>query len=234
MRHELGHVIDNAFGLRRDRKRQILFGSSRQHYPVSYRPKAFSKNYVRYLGDNYAQAHPDEDFAETFAYWLDPKTNWRQRQLSPKVQEKLKYMDALMKEVAKQPSRLNNAYRVSPIENLKITLHMHYQKQRRRSDHRHFKVLDQQMTETFGHTTSRQSVSLQKFVTKHQHELRNYLLKKDHGSRFEAQLAIKILKSRAKRLDIQASTTRLKSATPSLMLQGFRYLKETNQLKHYL
>ena len=32
-----------------------------------------------HLDSWYAQSHPDEDFAETFAVWLTPDSNWRER-----------------------------------------------------------------------------------------------------------------------------------------------------------
>jgi Putative zinc-binding metallo-peptidase len=79
LRHEAGHAIDNAFNLRRRQKRRELFGSSREPYPEYYTPKPYSKNYVLHLDPWYAQSHPDEDFAETFAVWVTPDAEWRQR-----------------------------------------------------------------------------------------------------------------------------------------------------------
>jgi hypothetical protein len=79
LRHEAGHAIDNAFHLRRRRVRRALFGSSSEPYPESYTPKPYSKNFVLHLDSWYAQSHPDEDFAETFAVWLTPDAEWRQR-----------------------------------------------------------------------------------------------------------------------------------------------------------
>ena len=42
-----------------------------------YHPQPFSRSYVVNLDDWYAQSHPDEDFAETFAVWLTPGLDWR-------------------------------------------------------------------------------------------------------------------------------------------------------------
>ena len=47
--------------------------SRRRSIPTSYRPKPTSRHYVQHLRAYYAQAHPDEDFAETFAVWLQPR-----------------------------------------------------------------------------------------------------------------------------------------------------------------
>jgi len=68
--HETAHAIDNAYKLRLNKKRQELFGLSSTSYPSSYRPNPSSLNYISFLGDHYAQAHPDEDWAETFGHYL--------------------------------------------------------------------------------------------------------------------------------------------------------------------
>ena len=74
LRHEAGHAIDNAFALRRKRQRREIFGSPSQEYPEFYAPKPYSKSFVLHLDAWYAQSHPDEDFAETFAVWLTPSS----------------------------------------------------------------------------------------------------------------------------------------------------------------
>ena len=79
LRHETGHAIENAYRLRRRRRRQQLFGKTSQPYPQHYAPKPYSKRYVLHLEAYYAQSHPDEDFAETFAVWLTPNSSWRRR-----------------------------------------------------------------------------------------------------------------------------------------------------------
>ena len=72
LRHEAGHAIENAFKLRSRRRRHELFGSTREEYPEFYAPRPYSKSFVIHLDAWYAQSHPDEDFAETFAVWLHP------------------------------------------------------------------------------------------------------------------------------------------------------------------
>ena len=67
LRHEAGHAIDNAYKLRQRRRRQQIFGPSYMQYPEFYTPKPYSKSFVLHLDSWYAQSHPDEDFAETFA-----------------------------------------------------------------------------------------------------------------------------------------------------------------------
>jgi len=80
MRHEAGHAYTYAYQLTRKKKWRQIFGpTSREETPDTYRPRPFSRSYVMHLEDWYAQSHPDEDFAETFAVWLTPGLDWRKR-----------------------------------------------------------------------------------------------------------------------------------------------------------
>ena len=103
LRHEAGHAIDNAYKLRQRRRRQQIFGPSYMQYPEYYTPKPYSKSFVLHLDSWYAQSHPDEDFAETFAVWLNPQSDWRARYAGWPALKKLEYMDALMRELAGKP-----------------------------------------------------------------------------------------------------------------------------------
>ena len=99
LRHETGHAIDNAFHLRKSKSRQKLFGLSSTPYPDKYSPQAYSRKYVAHLNLWYAQAHPDEDWAETFAVWLNPLSNWRQKYKKWPAIKKLKLVNSLMAEI---------------------------------------------------------------------------------------------------------------------------------------
>ena len=101
LRHEAGHAIDNAYQLRRRPIRRRLFGNPATEYPEYYTPKPYSKSFVQHLDHWYAQSHPDEDFAETFAVWLDPQGMWATRYAGWPAQRKLEYMDKLMRELAR-------------------------------------------------------------------------------------------------------------------------------------
>ena len=79
LRHEAGHAFDNAYELRQRRRRVRLFGRPSTPYPDFYLPRPYSKSFVLHLDSWYAQSHPDEDFAETFAVWLTPDSDWRTR-----------------------------------------------------------------------------------------------------------------------------------------------------------
>jgi hypothetical protein len=131
LRHEAGHVVDNAYRLRRRRQRRELFGSSSEEYPEFYTPKPYSKSFVMHLDPWYAQSHPDEDFAETFAVWLTPHANWEQRYAGWPALKKLEYMDQLMRSLAGRPPLVASAEEVDPLRRVRLTLGQHYRRRRR-------------------------------------------------------------------------------------------------------
>ena len=130
LRHEVGHAIDNAYRLRRRPTRRRLFGSPNTEYPEYYTPKPYSKSFVHHLDHWYAQSHPDEDFAETFAVWLDPSSMWATRYAAWPAQRKLEYMDRLMRDVAKRRPVVRSTREVDPLWRLKKTLAEHYRAKR--------------------------------------------------------------------------------------------------------
>jgi hypothetical protein len=130
LRHEAGHAIDNAYQLRRRPTRRRLFGLPATPYPEYYTPKPYSKSFVQHLDHWYAQSHPDEDFAETFAVWLDPQAMWATRYAGWPAQRKLEYMDRLMRTLARQRPRIKSQRQVDPIARLRKTLAEHYAKKR--------------------------------------------------------------------------------------------------------
>jgi hypothetical protein len=95
LRHEAGHAFNYAYKLYRNPEWKTLFGPFRRRYLDNYRPVPFSRNYVRHLAGWYAQKHPDEDFAETFAVWLTPRSGWRKRYRGWGAMAKLRYMDRI-------------------------------------------------------------------------------------------------------------------------------------------
>jgi len=132
IRHEFGHAIDHAYRLHRRRRWQQLFGKSSKPYPKFYKPKANSKNHVLHLEFWYAQSHPDEDFAETFAVWLKPRGVWRKRYQKWPALRKLEYVDELMKEIAGKKPLVTLREKVDPVSRIKKTLRKHYNKKRAR------------------------------------------------------------------------------------------------------
>ena len=128
LRHEAGHVVQHSYQLHRRRRWQQLFGPSSRRYPSYYRPNPASRNFVQHLRLWYAQSHPDEDFAETFAVWLRPRSNWRTRYAGWPALKKLEYVDELMAEIANKRPLLTHRERVEPLSQLTQTLGEHYRR----------------------------------------------------------------------------------------------------------
>jgi len=130
LRHEAGHAISNAFRLHARRTWTDMFGAFRVPYPEWYQPQPGSRDYVLNLDAWYGQAHPAEDFAETFAVWLRPGNKWRRQYEGWGALRKLEYVDQLMRNLAAQPAKNKSRVVVDPLRSLKITLREHYQKKR--------------------------------------------------------------------------------------------------------
>ena len=126
MRHEAGHAIQHGYKLHRKREWQRLFGHSSQKYPEAYRPNPASKRFVQHLRRWYAQSHPDEDFAETFAVWLRPRGDWRRRYAGWHALQKLEYVDRLMQEIAGTVPPARDKRVVDPLRTNRRTLLEHY------------------------------------------------------------------------------------------------------------
>jgi hypothetical protein len=100
LRHEAGHAYDHAYHLSSRADWKDVFGSPRRRYePYFYENDPASREFVQNLPDHYAQAHPVEDFAESFAVWLDPASNWREKYKGTPAARKLRYVERLMREV---------------------------------------------------------------------------------------------------------------------------------------
>ena len=97
LRHELGHVVNYAYKLYDREEWVAAFGSMTRPYREVYRPRPFSRSFVRHLPGWYAQKHPDEDWAETFAVWMTPGLDWRREYADWKgALAKLELCDRLM------------------------------------------------------------------------------------------------------------------------------------------
>lgn len=130
LRHETGHAMDEAFQLYRTSNYRRVFGSPRQTYPTSYAVRPHSRDHVLHLNAWYAQAHPVEDFAETFAVWLRPKHLWRRQYRDWPALEKLEAVDRWMADCAGQAPVLNARHPVAELGTSRRTLADHYDEKR--------------------------------------------------------------------------------------------------------
>jgi hypothetical protein len=130
-RHEAGHCLDEAYAFHRRPQYRELFGDAHLEYPASYKPNPESQDHVIHLAGWYAQGHPVEDFAETFAVWLNPFADWRSDYGRwPVALRKLEYVDDLMREIAGKPPFEEDRTEAEPLHALTHTLQEHYEHKR--------------------------------------------------------------------------------------------------------
>ncbi len=130
LRHEAGHAINYAYVLYEQEEWHQIFGPYSRPYRESYKPNPFSRDYVHHIAGWYAQKHPDEDFAETLAVWLDPDSNWREVYAGGGACRKLEYVDRIMREIGRQTPRVQPTMRDAPVEELTYTVQDYYASRR--------------------------------------------------------------------------------------------------------
>jgi hypothetical protein len=178
LRHEAGHVVQVAYQLHRRRCWRELFGRSSSRYPNYYRPNPASRRYVHHLPLWYAQSHPDEDFAETFAVWLTPRSNWRKRYAGWPALKKLEYVDELMEEIAGTKPLVTRRVRVEPLSSLTQTLAEHYEQKRAHYSVEHPKFYDRDLRRIFSDDPRhRRSPSAVSFLRRNRAKIRRVVSK---------------------------------------------------------
>ncbi|HXT40340.1 MAG TPA: hypothetical protein VN887_09980 [Candidatus Angelobacter sp.] len=150
IRHEAAHAYAYAYQLFRKKKWQRAFGlTSAEETPEFYRPRPYSRSYVVHLDDWYAQSHPDEDFAETFAVWLTPELDWRGRYKGWKALQKLEYLDELMRSLAGKSPVHQPGYRVADHDCLNIKLKTYYARKRKQYEDSYPDFYDNDLKQLF-------------------------------------------------------------------------------------
>lgn len=127
LRHEAGHALNYAYGLYKTPDWKQIFGPYRRRYRDDYRPVAFSRSYVRHMEGWYAQKHPDEDFAETFAVWLTPGSGWRKRYRDWPAIEKLRYVNRVAKQFGDAPPLRPRGRKDITVDDMENTVQDFYQ-----------------------------------------------------------------------------------------------------------
>jgi hypothetical protein len=205
LRHEAGHVVQNAYQLHRRRRWQQLFGRSSQHYPAYYRPNPASRNFVQHLRLWYAQSHPDEDFAETFAVWLKPRSDWRKRYAGWGALKKLEYVDELMAEIAERTPSVRSKAVVDPLGRLTTTLEQHYKKKQALYVMRTSKSYDRELQRIFsGDPRHRRSLAASAFIRKHRAQFREIVARWTGEYQLTIDSVLDNMIDRCRELDLRA------------------------------
>lgn len=127
LRHEMGHVVNYAYRLHERKEWNERYGSMQKPYEEEYRPRPFSREFVHHLPGWYAQKHPDEDWAETFAVWMTPGVDWRTQYAKwPGALRKLEYCDRVMAELRDAEPVVTTAELDEDVANLSMSLEQFY------------------------------------------------------------------------------------------------------------
>jgi hypothetical protein len=149
LRHECGHALQHAYRLQLRPGWRRHFGSPTRKYPTEYRPNPASRRFVQHLPLYYAQSHPVEDFAETFAVWLQPRAVWRKRYAGWPALRKLEYVDQLMAGIAEVTPPVRTRRQVERLSTLGTTLREYYTQKREQYSVEHPDIFDRDLLRLF-------------------------------------------------------------------------------------
>lgn len=231
LRHEAGHCFDHSYKFSKRKKWHQVFGSPNEDYePETYRPQPYSKSYVKHLDHWYAQAHPDEDFAETFAVWLDPNRDWKKEYSKwPVALAKLEYMDQLAQESVKLKNLAEKGRVPSNVAQLTATLEKYYQKRRRENADGYPDFYDSDLNKIFNGDTSlaKREFSAVKFMKKHRKAIVGTVAWATSERKYTIDSLVKRLTERCEKLELRLG----KSETQTTM-EVASFL--TSLVKNYL
>jgi hypothetical protein len=206
LRHEAGHAIDTAYELFRRKKYRNIFGIASKQYPTHYTPKPYSNRYVLHLDLWYAQVHPVEDFAETFAVWMSGERRWRNRYKGWPALKKLEYVDELMAEIVDKKPKNRRRSRVESLSTLSMTLREHYRLKRERYGLENKGFYDHELLRLFPEIPPEGTVTAASFLRRHRKELRTLVTKWTGQPAFIIDQIIQELIERSRQLGLRAST----------------------------
>lgn len=204
LRHEVGHAIDHAFGLHRRRRYQRVFGRASTPYPEFYRPNPASRRFVQHLDGWYAQSHPSEDFAETFAVWLDPRSKWRARYEGWPALKKLELVEELMEEVSGVKPKNRDRSRPYSLSKLRHSLRTHYERKRAHYQAGYSEAFDRDLLRLFSDEAEHQrNPKAATFIRKHRREVRELVAKWTGEYEFTLDQVLKQMTGRCRELDLR-------------------------------
>ena len=228
LRHEAGHAIDNAYRLHRRRIWQQVFGKSSQPYPENYSPKPYSKSYVQHLDMWYAQAHPAEDFAETFAVWLKPRSPWRSQYDGWPALKKLQFVNELMADVANKKPKVFSREFIDPVRTIRKTLGEHYEEKKERYGIGHPTFYDRDLIKLFSEAPEHtKNLSSAVFLRRSRRQLREAICEWTGEHQYTIDQVLNEMIDRCRELKLRLRHSELqtkRNALVMLTVQTMNYL----------
>ena len=173
--------------------------------PAVLPAQSASRRYVQHLRLWYAQSHPDEDFAETFAVWLRPRSNWRTRYAGWPALKKLEYVDELMDEIAGKRPLVAERERVDPLHELSQTLADHYKKKREFYAFKPPKTYDRDLRRLFSDDPQhRRSQPASVFIRRHRAHIRELVARWTGENQLTLDAVLDDMIARCREQDLRA------------------------------
>jgi hypothetical protein len=208
LRHETAHALANAFRLHLKQSWRRRFGRASKVYPESYLPRPYSRNYVLHLDNWYAQSHPAEDWAETFAVWLNPDSRWREKYRDWPALKKLDYVDGLMKEIVGHSPPVYTKKQIESTTTLRITLREYYAEKQTRLQQDLPRFHEQQLRQIFPAAGGRKNERAAHFIRRLRREAISSVAHWTSDSRYRIHLTIEDMIHRCEEMNLHAGRDR--------------------------
>jgi hypothetical protein len=208
LRHEAGHTISYAYRLWKEPGWADVFGPFSRPYREVFHPQPSSREFVRHIyssqnGRTYAQKHPDEDFAETFAVWLTPRSAWRRRYRLWPALNKLRYVDRMMREIAERKPRRTGGKLLNPVEEMTMPLAEHYGQRAERFRAAAQGFVDHRLRAVFPRFAGNSAIPAKDLLRKHHKDLLERLVRWSSLDEGDADAILLKLEDRAAALRLR-------------------------------
>lgn len=200
LRHEAGHALDSAYRLRRRSHWRTVFGPASQAYRNRYRARPASRHHVQHLGDWYAQSHPTEDFAETFAVWLAPRSGWRRRYAGWPALRKLQLVEQLAAQIGGHVPPVRRRVHIESIREDSSTLAQYYRGRLARARRQRRVLADRLLRRVFAEQPGRRVLAAGALLRAHRTRLQAALMRATGVDRYGVQQVLRTAIERADRL----------------------------------
>jgi hypothetical protein len=162
---------------------------------------------VRHLRLYYAQSHPLEDFAETFAVVLGSRTaGWRKRYEGWPALQKLEYVEALLEELRGRRPVVRNRAKPESLSTLNMTLGEYYEEKCGRYLVSYPDIYDRDLRRLFSDDPRHQHHELaSRFLRRNRSEIRKLVANWTGEYQFTLEQVLKDMIGRSRELKLRAA-----------------------------
>lgn len=229
LRHECGHAFVHAFQLTKRKSWREVFGHPRKAFSDYYKYRPYSKSYVRNLKNFYAQSHPEEDFAESFAVWLNPDEDWRTLYAGWPALHKLEYIESLVPSLGKKTVRVKKAQFYFRLDSQNKRLDNHYRQKKKLYIEYETEFFDADLKLIFPIREFKKKSSAARFLASHRQRLENYVARSTGEKKVMVKNLIQRLKKRCEALKLETDA----AIADETLIQFTAYLTSLVSNFHY-